>query len=72
MREQVQREVAAFGDADRRADQGEPAQRGLADLLDPEEVDRIDVEPVGDRQHDVAQEHAEEHRADGQQDQRRR
>ena len=56
----VQGEVRALAHADRRADQGEPGQHHLADLLDPGEADRIDVEPVRHLDHDVAQEDADQ------------
>jgi hypothetical protein len=68
MGEHGQREVAALCNSNCGADQGEPGQRGLAHLFNPEEIDRVDVEPVGDRQHDIAHEYAIQHGADGQQD----
>ena len=67
----VQGEMRALAHADRGADQGEPGEHHLAHFLDPEEVDRIDVEPIGDRDHDVAQEHADQQVDDRQHDQRR-
>src|SRR5438552_1019765 len=60
----MQGEMDPVGDADRGADHRQPGQTELADLLDPKEVDRVEVEEIGDRDHDIAQEHAGEHIAD--------
>ncbi len=57
--------MRALAHADRRADQGEPGQHHLADLLDPGEADGIDVQPVRHLDHDVTQEHADQQVDDG-------
>jgi hypothetical protein len=48
-------------DVDGGADEAEPGQRVLADLLHPEEADGGQVEPRGDPGHDVAEENAGQH-----------
>ena len=70
MSEQGHGEMRAFSDADGGTHQCHPGEQHLAQLLDPEEVDRIEPELVGDRHHDVAQEDAHEHDADRDQQQR--
>ena len=57
--------------ADGGTDQGEPGQHHLAHFLDPGEAHRIDVEPVGDRADEIAQEDADQQVDDRQNDQRR-
>ncbi len=61
----------AVGNADCRADHRQPGEAELADLLDPEEIDRVEVEKIGDLDHDIAQENAREHIGDREHQQRR-
>src|SRR6516162_11586975 len=67
----LQREMYTVCDADRGADHCEPGKAELADLLDPEEINRIDIEEIGDFDHDIAEEHACEHIGDSQHEERR-
>src|SRR5216117_1767802 len=58
---EVNREVRPAPDSDRGADEGEPDERGLADLLHPEEIDARQVERGREPGPDVAQEDAQQH-----------
>src|SRR5882762_5772173 len=62
--------MRALDDADRGTGQRQPGEGELAELLDPEEADRIGVEEIGDLDHDVAQEDAGEQVDDGEAEER--
>ncbi len=59
--EDLHGEVRAAPDADGGADEREPRQRVLADLLHPEEADRREIEPGRHPRHHVAEEDSQQH-----------
>ncbi len=54
VRKHVERKVAVLGNAQGGTDHDQPGQGEFSHFFDPEEVDRIDVHPVCDGQHDIA------------------
>jgi len=71
MHEHSKGEMGPRSNADRRADQCEPGQRQLTNFFDPGKRYRIDIEPIGYRADEIAQDHADQQVGDGKYDQRR-